>query len=65
MSKSSRNSRSSKSSNLISNTDKTNDCNTTYCGSLLDKKLNNSFSKHEKEVKDLIKNQKIENSKIK
>ena len=43
---------------MQSETDKTNNCNATYCGSLLDKKLNNSFSKHEKEVKDLIKKSK-------
>ena len=57
-SKSSRSSKSSKSNNLISNTDKTNDCNATYCGSLLDKKIYNSFSKHEKEVEDFIKKSK-------
>ena len=46
------------SKNTISNTDKTNNCNNTYCGVLLDKKINNSFSKHEKEVKIFIKKSK-------
>ena len=66
-SRSSKNSKSSKSSSknndLISNTDKTNTCNDTYCGSLLEKKLNNTYVKHEKEVKDLIK--KSKNRKLK
>jgi len=29
-------------------------CNTTYCGSLLDTKINKSFYNHEKQMKDLI-----------
>ena len=33
---------------------KTIKCNTTYCGSLLDRKINKSFYNHEKQVKNLI-----------
>jgi len=57
-SSSSSKSSSSKSNNLISNTDKTNTCNDTYCGSLLEKKINNTYLKHEKQVNDFIKKSK-------
>ena len=42
----------------MSNTDKTNNCNITYCGSVLDKKIHKSFSKNEKQAQKLIKQSK-------
>ena len=37
---------------------KTNNCNITYCGSVLDKKIHKSFSKNEKQAQKLIKQSK-------
>ena len=47
------------------NDNKTNNCNNKYCGSLLDKKINKSFSKYEKQVTDLIKKSKTKKFKNK
>lgn len=43
---------------MNNNNNKINKCNTTYCGTLLDKKIKNSFVKHEKQVEEFIKKSK-------